>query len=249
MTVMALGSPYLLRINGAWVALEGVAPGVARAADRPRSSMVTMGGTRHTQQARRAPRSWSWNLPYATAEGLRLLATAVEAADVWLLDTVASASNMLAPWETQGATGTALLADGVPLLPLASGAATSTVVRPGVLLRVSCWTAAASGASLLTITYPGGSTALAAPAGTGLRRAEVSFTPNASGALATTVTTAAAAAGTTALQVVEGASQPRWLAGQRTPCRVSVADPEYTLSLIRRGIGYGEASVTLEEVG
>ena len=157
---------------------------------------------------------------------------------------------MLAPWATQGTRGVAVLADGVPLKPLAVGAGASVPVRPGVEVRVAVWTAAAAGVPVVSVAHPGGSGNLLAPAGSGMRRtADLAFTPATAGVLSTTVL-AGAGSVTTALHVYEGeVALSRWLAGQRSPCRVRVGDVESELAMVRAGVGYSMASVTIEEVG
>lgn len=245
--MITMGSPFLLQIGGVWCAAEGVQPGVSVAADRARSSITTVGGVRHSQRARRAPRTWTWELPQADAQTLRLLEVAAESTDVMLLDTSSAAVNMLRLADSFGAQANAVgLVQGVPVRMLDSGATFSVTVRSGVPVQVSCWTSATAGATAMSVVRPGGTTTVVAPAGAGLRQATATFTPTANGTAVATVPNAL----TCAPQVTEGASVPAiWAPGQGTPCRVSVADPARTLQRLTAGVMYAGATVTLEEVG
>lgn len=243
-------SPFWLRLFGSWVHLEGVTPGVALSPDRPRSELVTSDGFRYAQQAPRAAREWSLAWRHATPAAISALSVAAEApGDVWLLDTAAAVSNMLDPRACYGHSAAAGVIDcgGVPLRAISAGAVVTSVVRGSVTSRLSLWTTAVAGAVVGSFTAPGvTSTNLTAPAGTGSRRVEAVFAPAADGLLSVAV----ASAVVSGLQLVEGDPAPSWMAGQRTPCKVSASDAERTLNLLPSGgQGRSDYSLTLREVG
>lgn len=256
-TVLATRSPFWLRVNESWVHLEGVTPGTSRSADRPSSEMVTVDGVRHVQRAPRAPREWSLDFTHATAEAMALLALAAEVDDVWLLDSTATGANMLSPRECYGpATESAVLCGGIPLRAFPNGEAeVEVMVREGQPVEVSVWSDANEGASVATATYPGGFAPVVSPAGSGVRRASGGFTADSDGT-ATIGVSAPSGAVVSGLQVAEvspeqllAVESTRWLAGERMPCMVAVADPERNLERIVNGTGYGSYSVTMREVG
>lgn len=91
---------YWLRINGAWVAIDGVQAGVGVEYARARSSFASVGGVPHSQAALRAPRTW--NVPLGDLAGPEQVAALMVAAqgdagDVMLWDESAARANMLDP--------------------------------------------------------------------------------------------------------------------------------------------------------
>lgn len=131
MSVFATGSPYWLRVNGKWMHLEGVTPGVSDTADRPSSDLLVLGGRRYTSRAKRAAREWSLDFAHATPEAVRLLALAAhgQAGDVMLLDLSAARGNMLDPLDCVGpGTFPLLECDGTLLRSVVPGASATEVV-------------------------------------------------------------------------------------------------------------------------
>lgn len=251
-------SPYSLRINGVWVNLEGVVPGSSRTTTRPRSELVTVDGYQWAQQAPRGPREWSLSLTYAPAAVVAALALAAEApGEVWLHDDAAARANMLHPADCYGTDPAEPVLDcgGVPLRALTVGVEVAAPVRGGTVTRLSCWTDADPGEDLVDVTFPGDGdpdeVTLSAPAGFGPRRAEVAFSAVSDG---TVTVTPLAGVAVTGLALTEGPGTDRWLAGERTPCRVAVLDHDRVLNLLPTRNGDPLASrsdyaVTVREVG
>jgi hypothetical protein len=243
-----VASPYWLGMGGAWVHLEGVTPGVSRTKDRPRSSLVTVDGARWAQQAPRGPRSWELSWRFESPAATAAVSVAAEAhGDVWLHDEAAAAANMLSPRDCHGA-GEMLLCSGVPLGALPVGSVVTARVRGGVPTYLAAWSSLPAASALLSVTYPGGVATLAAdPEAPGAQRAALGFIASEDGPVSIEVV------GTpvSGLQMTEGALPSVWLAGERTPCRVEVHDPEQTALMVRGAARTVTAdySVTVEEVG
>lgn len=244
-TVVAAGSPFWLRLFGEWVQLEGVVPDTSAGVSRSRSSFESVDGVQWEQQAPAHRRSWSLEIPWQSRVATRVLEVAAHTnEDVWLLDRTRAVVNMLRPGDCYG-DGTALLADGMPLRRFTAERTVTSPVRRGVGTFVGVWTDAAAGTPVATVSWPGGSQVLTAPAGTVAQRASVGFTPEAHGDVAIV-----AAAGTTGLQVTEDWLPDEWMAGQGVPCRVVVDDPSGTLHRMnQRSQALGTWSVELREVG
>lgn len=238
-------SPFWLRVAGKWVHLEAVTTDVASSVARARSSFESVDGVTWEQQAPKYRRSWSLSIPWESRVATRALEVASHSPeDVWLLDRTRAVVNMLKPGDCYG-DGTALLADGMPLRRFTVEQAAKTMVRRGVETFVGVWTDAAAGTPVATVSWPGGSEVLTAPAGTTAQRASVAVMPSADGDLTIT-----AAAGTTGLQVTEDWLPDEWMAGQGAPCRVVVDDPSGTLHRMnQRSQALGTWSVELREVG
>lgn len=244
-TVVAAGSPFWLRLFGEWIQLEGVVPDASADAARSRSSFESVDGVSWEQQAPAHRRSWSLEIPWQSRVATRALEVAAHSPeDVWLLDRTRAVVNMLKPGDCYG-DGTALLADGMPLRRFTVEQAATTMVRRGVETFVGVWTDAAAGTPVATVSWPGGSEVLTAPAGTTAQRASIAVMPSADGDLTIT-----AAVGTTGLQVTEDWLPDEWMAGQGAPCRVVVDDPSGTLHRMnQRSQALGTWSVELREVG
>jgi hypothetical protein len=91
---------FRLRVNGTWVNVDGVQSGVQIASERPGDEFVSVGGVRHAQRARRAPRTWTVDLGALTGpEQVAALMTAAQGdgGDVMLWDESAARANMLDP--------------------------------------------------------------------------------------------------------------------------------------------------------
>jgi len=89
-----------LRVNGVWVNVEGIQSGVQIASERPGDEFVSVGGVRHVQRARRAPRAWTIDLGSLTGpEQVAALMAAAQGdgGDVMLWDESAARANMLDP--------------------------------------------------------------------------------------------------------------------------------------------------------
>lgn len=139
-------------------------------------------------------------------------------------------------------------------LPAPTNPTFSATMRGGQAYTLTGFTDAASGAQILTYTYRtlGGlllSAAVNAPAGTGPRPFTGGFTPAADTIFAGVVT-ASTAGKVAGLRLVEGAATGVWVPGQKTPCRVSVVDPEQTLNFLLDGQqGRSDYRITVKEVG
>lgn len=243
--VIAAGSPFWLRLFGEWIQLEGVVPDVSAGTSRLRTAFESVDGVTWEQQAPKHRRSWSLPIPWQSRVATRVLEVAAHSPeDLWLLDRTRAVVNMLRPGDCYG-DGTALLADGMPLRRFTAERTVTSLVRRGVETFVGVWTDAAAGTPVATVSWPGGSEVLTAPAGTTAQRASVAVMPSADGDLTIT-----AAAGTTGLQVTEDWLPDEWMAGQGAPCRVVVDDPSGTLHRMnQRSQALGTWSVELREVG
>ncbi|WP_157571815.1 hypothetical protein [Nocardioides alkalitolerans] len=239
------GAPFALRLFGQWLHLEGIAPGVGVTNGRAVSRMVSVDGVAWDQRAPRGPRSWDVQWEWATKRSVTALTLAADFPDdVWLLDRAAAVANMLDNRACLG-TGAVLLAGGTPLPRLTANRVATTMVRGGVATFAALWSTEPAGTVVGAVSWPGGDAQLVAPGGTAAQRAEVAFTPDADGPVTLT-----AFAGTTGLQVTEDWLPEEWMAGQRTPCRVSVSDPAENLHRMSAGEqALADYSVTLREVG
>lgn len=245
--VVVTGSPFSLRLNGVWLPLEGVTPGVGTSTARPTSDLVTVDGVRFVQRARRGPREWSLDFTYAPAAAVTALRVACEVDDVWFSDASAASANMLTPRDCHGTDATADVLDcgSIPLRVLPVGHGASVEVRSGVLYRLGYFTASAAGVDVGDVAFPGGTVALDASSGTAPPRRDVSFTPTSNG----TATVTVSSNDVSGLQVTEGALPAAWVPGERVPCRVAVVDPERTLNMLHGGAYRSDFSVTVREVG
>lgn len=238
-------SPFWLMVAGEWIHLEAVTMDATSTPTRARSSFESVDGVTWEQQAPAHRCSWSLSIPWESRVATRALEVAAHSPeDVWLLDRTRAVVNMLRPGDCYG-DGNALLADGMPLRRFTAERTVTSPVRRGVETFVGVWTDAAAGTPVATVSWPGGSQVLTAPAGTVAQRASVAFTPDAHGDV-----TIVAAAGTTGLQVTEDWLPDEWMAGQGVPCRVVVDDPSGTLHRMnQRSQALGTWSVELREVG
>lgn len=243
--------PFWLRIAGEWIHLDGVVPGSSVATQRPRSEWVSVGGHRHTQQAQRGPRDWSFDVQYATPTSVAALQVAAEGGEVWLLDTSASAANMLDPRATHSLdeTDPVMLCGGVPLRCFTSEHAVTHPVRVGSSYTASVWTDAVEGEIVATVSGVTESGNILAPEGSGAtRQATATFTPDDNDDVVLTVLNPVDWRAT-GLQLVENAVPVvAWQAGQRTPCRVSVEDPSQEMSFLRGRVALSQWSLIVREV-
>lgn len=236
-------SPFWLRLNGAWVWLEGVLPGVGVDSDRPASEFRALDGQRYVQRARVARRSWSLSYRYATPAALSALMAAAESAEpVWLSVDAALWSNMLARADSAG-TGSVIDCNGVPLRALQPGRVVSARVRSGAPVTFSSWAA-----------EPG---VVAVIAGDGM--SPVSVTAAAAGRVMATVVpgdhelTITAGAVESAGWMLTEAPEPEVPAsfeyGQAMPCPVVVDEPDETLTMHHGGRYRRDYTITVREVG
>lgn len=126
---------FWLRLNGQWVALDGVQAGVGRESERPSSSGTSVGGVRHWQSARRAARSWDLDFGMAGPEAVTALAIAAQGdgGDVMLWDESIARQNLLDPIPLAARPGYPVVMCGsMPLVSLTAGpsAATKTDTVP-----------------------------------------------------------------------------------------------------------------------
>lgn len=221
-----------------------VSAGVGLETVRPRGELVTTGGVRWAQQARRAPRSWQVGRLWQEPSWARMLGYVAQGIvkDCYLYDVAVARQNMLRSSECVGS-GNPVLVDGVPLGSLASGTGPRAYLLAGRTVTISCWTNVIAGANVLTVTHDGNTVTLAAPPGTGSRYTYATYTPMADGVLTTQVT------GTlSGLRIHEGAPDRSFQVTQGTPCLVEVVDPSEVVQMVtdRTRIDY---QVTLNEVG
>ena len=119
-----MNSGAALRVNGVWCPIDGIQSGLQAQAERPGSEFSSLGGVRHAQSARRAPRTWSVDLGHAGPESVALLATAAagDGGDVWLWDEAAARANLLDPLAVRGRDGyPTVMCGSVPLRSLTIG--------------------------------------------------------------------------------------------------------------------------------
>lgn len=256
-------SPFWLRLNGVWVWLEGVMPGVGVDSDRPMSEFRALDGQRYVQRAAVARRSWSLSYRYATPAAVAALMAAteigadaadVEAADaVWLAADPVLESNMLPRADSAGtnsAAGPVIDCAGVPLRALEAGRVVVARVRPGAPVTLSAWAAAAGDVAVIDgAAAPVVLTAVAAG------RAMVMLVP-VEDLLTITVADhaddaedvdAVASAG---WMLTEGlVAPPAFEAGQGMPCPVVVDEPDETLTMHHGGRYRRDYTIVLREVG
>lgn len=211
---------------------------------RPRGELVTTGGVRWAQQARRAPRSWTLSQLWQDPSWARMLQYAAQGIvkDCYLYDVAVARQNLLRSSECVGS-GTPVLVDGVPMGALSTGAGPRAYLLSGRTVVVSCWTSATYGAGVLSFTHAGKTTTLTAPPGTGTRYAYATYTPMSEGVLTTNITGVLSG-----LRVHEGAPDRSFQTTQGTPCLVEVVDPSESLQMVadQTRVDY---QVTLNEVG
>lgn len=237
--VAQTGSPYWLRVNGTWVQIQGVTPGVAASTERPSSAFQSLEGNRYEQRGTVARRSWSWELPYATTAHAAVLAAAVESdAEVWLYSD--AAVNLLPNRSCMGS-GATVDCGGVPLGAI-SAAVPSPMVRGGVPVTFSCWSNAPAGTLVAGITYPGSGLVLYS-AGSG--RVSGVMTPSADGLAVIGI-----AGATSGLMLTPGATVPdTWVPGESMPCKVVLDDLGDSLRYFHGGGWRHDFSVAIREVG
>lgn len=120
---------YRLRLNGVWVPFH-VHSGVGVAFDRASDETVSPGGVRRINRARRAPRTWSFNLGDLTGpEQVAALMTAAQSdGELMLWDEAAARANMLDPVALLERPGYPVVdCGGVPLRSLTQGPVAPTV--------------------------------------------------------------------------------------------------------------------------
>ncbi|MFT4081193.1 MAG: hypothetical protein QM638_01275 [Nocardioides sp.] len=259
--MIATQSPYWLRLNGLWVHLEGVTPGVDVAMARPSSSFISTDGYQIWQRAPRGPRSWELNYTYATPDAIAALQAAAAgvggSTDTLLLDTTMSAQNMLAPEDCWGdgaagwALGAGVYIDGIPL---DTGVSWEISCRADTTYFFGVVTDHSVGTTVGSITDTDGDTDVTLTRQSGNPGVSASFTTLAD----TTITvTLAAAAGKTAWGPIfaETATTPTaFVIGQGTPCPVAIVDPDITVNRAWYGgntageTSWADYSVTIQEV-
>ena len=222
-----------------------VSVGVGLETGRPRGELVTTGGVRWAQQARRAPRSWSVGRLWQEPSWARMLNYAAQGIikECYLYDVAVARQNMLRSSECVGS-GASVLVDGVPMGALATGAGPRAYLLAGRTVVVSCWTSAIPGAGVLSFTHAGKTITLTAPPGTGARYAYAVYTPMSEGVLTTNITGVISG-----LRVHEGSPDRSFQVTQGTPCLVEVVDPSESLQLVVDGQTRIDYQVTLNEVG
>lgn len=233
-------SPYWLRINGIWVHLEGVSPGVEVARNRAANELVTVDGYRYVQQAPRAPRDWNLSYTWATPAAIAALQVAVDLADVWLWDQTAAAANMLdARFHLDdGGTGDGPVTDcgGIPVHALTVDATAAVFVRGGMECWLTSW-----GEEPTQLTDAADPPEVLASSSGGQPVAVTSEVD-----LQAVLTCPAGSAGT----MVSTVPPARFTPGRGTPCAVAVSDPAETLNRwVSDSVAYADATVTVKEVG
>lgn len=245
--VAPTGSPFRIRVHGAWVLLEGVTPGVGVDSDRPRSEFRSLDGNRYTQRARLARRAWTLSVPYAASAGVAAVRAAIQAeTDVYFASDEVLSTNMLPERSGYGVTLPTINCGGLMLPTLAPSQVVTGYVRGGVATTLSCWTTASSGTTVLTVVRPGGTTNVVASAG---GRASATFTPSADGPV--TITASAGAARSSGLMLAETAVLPTVFVqgeGGGMPCKVDVQDPDDTMTMRHGGYWRHDYSVVVREV-
>lgn len=238
------GSPFWLLLNGTWLQLEGVVPGVTVGSDRPGSSVTTEGGHRYEQRARAARRSWDVTLPFAAGQNLAALRVAADTdAELWLLSDAVAAGNMLANRDCWGAHATRIDCSGMPLPALTSGDVVTGRIRGGVPTTLSCWSTSTD--PVLNVVYPGSAGVALDPAAAG--QASLTFTPTTDGIVTITALASGVCSG---LMLTEGATAPtEFTPGEAMPCKVVVDDPGDVLRTQHAGVWRHDYTVQLREVG
>ena len=146
-----------LRVNGQWVDIPGIQSGLTIDTARPTSEFVSVGGVRHTQSARRAPRTWQINLgEQVSPEAVAALMTAAQGdgGDVMLWDESAARANLLDPVAVRGRdTYPVVDCGGVPLRSLTAGSSSSTMsVDHAAVANASITSTASAVEDFLTLT-------------------------------------------------------------------------------------------------
>lgn len=258
--MVANQSPFWIQLNGIWVHLDGVEPGVDTTPNRASSDFTSVDGVRWVQKAMRGPRDWSLSYKYATPEAIAALTVAVDiASDVLLLDSTLAQANMLTPADCYGTGQTAAVVDcgGVPLraLDLTSGKTVTASVRSGVTYYARLW-GGTEGAAIGSVAYPGGTQALVAsplwpdtwpdiwPSTGSL----APFTPTSDGTAM--ITLAAGTVGASGLMLTQDVPADHFMAGTSMPCRVSVDDPARTVNFAwPTQYAWSDYTVSVREVG
>lgn len=254
MTVTPNGSPFLIQIGGVWLDLPGVLPGTGVGVARPSSSTISLGGTVRTQQAKRSSRTWTFGFGDETAEALRWLQYAVTApGDVFLYDIAAAQVNMLDPLDCYGRSLTegTIQVEGLPMRILPNAYTFTVKVRAGATYWFGGTTTVLAGNTLGTYKIGVASTVnIVAPTGTLERSFSTSFVPTVDADVVFTLV-AGFGVGTSALRLTEGAvDEVGFIPGQKSPCQVSVDDPQYTMNLAYPDqLAVSDYTVTIREVG
>ena len=258
--MLANQSPFWLKINGAWVHLDGVKPGIDLTPNRASSDFTSVDGVRWVQQAPKGPRDWSLSYEYATPDAVAALAVAADIADdVWLLDTTLAQANMLAPADCFGSDPTALVLNcgGIPLraLDLSTGKTVTVPVRAGVTYYARLW-GGGEGASVGSVSYPGGSVALTSSAlypdtwPDSWPQPEVAapFTPTADGDA--TISLSAGTATLSGLMLSQDILPETFMPGTSSPCQVSVGDASRTVNFAWPDqYSWADYTISVREVG
>lgn len=233
-------SPFWLRLNGVWVWLEGVMPGVGVDSDRPGSEFRALDGRRYAQRAAVARRSWSLSYRYATPAALSALMAATESEDeVWLSVDSALWSNMLPRADSAGA-GPVVDCNGIPLRALEPGHVVAPRVRAGAPVTLSAW--AAEPGEVAAIVGGGSPVTLTAAAA---GRVSVTLVP-----VLDTLTVTAGAAASAGWMLAEGSAAPASFEyGQAMPCPVVVDELDETLTMHHDGHYRRDYTITVREVG
>lgn len=228
--------------------LGRVQPGVTRAPSRARGELVTVGGVRYVQKAKRAPRQWDISFGRQAPDVARLLMAAAQGllGDCWFYDVAAARANMV-PANLATGSGAAVLVAGMPLGALAAGTVVTVPVLAGRAYTVSAWSAHAAGQAVFTRKIGAGSTVtVTAPLGSGVRVTSANITTTTDQTLTVTISSGANVSG---LRVHEGLPDGDWFPGHGTPCRVDVIDPQAVLQLVDEGHGLSDYTVSIQEVG
>lgn len=222
-----------------------VSPQVSVANGRGTDELVTFGGTRWFQRARKNLRSWSVERPWQQPQFARLLSLAAHGlgGDVLLYDRACARQNTI-PVSRSTGDGPAVTVAGVPMGSVTWKTLTVPMI-PGRTYTVSVWQAGGVGVnpSPLLVTPPGGTqTAMPAPVG-GL--SVFTFTPTVKGAVTLTQTDRRISG----VRVHEGVPDGTYYATEGTPCSVAVKDPERTYQLVLDRETRIDYQVELLEVG
>lgn len=224
-----------------------VSPQVSVANGRGTDELVTFGGTRWFQRARKNLRSWSVGRPWQQPQFARLLSLAAHGlgGDVLLYDRACARQNMI-PVSRSTGDGPAVTVAGVPMGSVTWKTLTVPLI-PGRTYTVSVWTDFLDGDAPLIITPPGGvATPMPRPAqNTGGRLSVFTFTPTVKGHVALATTTFRVSG----VRVHEGVPDGTYYATEGTPCSVAVKDPERTYQLVLDRETRIDYQVELLEVG
>lgn len=217
-----------------------VSAGVNVETGRGFSEFVSSGGVRHVQRGRAAPRTWQVARQWQGPDWVRLLSLAAHGliGECWLYDVAAARQNMI-PAQLAAGRGASVLVGGLPMGALSVGHTVRMPVLAGKLYSLSGWRAS-DGAMF---TYAIGS-ATPVPVFCVGGNGAASFTPATDATITITVT----ASDVSGIRLNEGPFDGVFHAGNGTPCRVAVKDPEQVLQMVtdKTRIDY---TVTLLEVG